>query len=376
MNATIADRMRTTNNRATGFDYLRLVLSSGVILWHTVMTSYGPAAQLLLPSWVRALEFAILLMFFMLSGFLVAGSLERCQTLWQFAGLRILRIVPALSMEVFLSALLLGPLFTTIALRDYFSDPMFSSYFLNIVGDIHFYLPGMFPDNPTPAMVNMQLWTIPYELYCYIGLILVAALGLVKRRQWLLIAASVLQVAFIVRGWNSSYAPQQIALSGNLLVLMFFWGVIFYEYRERIPYDRFLGISALVLMLALLSTQSLRNVAAIPAAYLTIYLGLQNPPRSRIVLSGDYSYGLYLYGFPLQQAVASFGPSVHHWYFNFLIAYPLALLCAVFSWWVLEKRALALRRFIDPKSWQQRSVAGHRSAGIAGSGVEIAKGEL
>ena len=277
MNATIADRMRTTNNRATGFDYLRLVLSSGVILWHTVMTSYGPAAQLLLPSWVRALEFAILLMFFMLSGFLVAGSLERCQTLWQFAGLRILRIVPALSMEVFLSALLLGPLFTTIALRDYFSDPMFSSYFLNIVGDIHFYLPGMFPDNPTPAMVNMQLWTIPYELYCYIGLILVAALGLVKRRQWLLIAASVLQVAFIVRGWNSSYAPQQIALSGNLLVLMFFWGVIFYEYRERIPYSRFLGISALVLMLALLSTQSLRNVAAILSG---LFDDLSGPAKS------------------------------------------------------------------------------------------------
>jgi peptidoglycan/LPS O-acetylase OafA/YrhL len=68
------------------------------------------------------------------------------------------------------------------------------------------------------------------------------------------------------------------------------------------------------------------------------------------MFSGDYSYGLYLYGYPLQQTVASFGGLYRHAYVNFAIAYALAAGCAVFSWWVVEKRALALRKFLKPRA--------------------------
>jgi peptidoglycan/LPS O-acetylase OafA/YrhL len=55
----------------------------------------------------------------------------------------------------------------------------------------------------------------------------------------------------------------------------------------------------------------------------TVYLGLLNPPKLGL-LFGDHSYGLYLYGFPIQQAVASAGNRTHNWYINFGIALPLA----------------------------------------------------
>ena len=61
-------------------------------------------------------------MFFCLSGFLVAGSLERCRTPISFAGLRIFRIFPALVVEVLLSALILGPLLTHYSLKMYFMN--------------------------------------------------------------------------------------------------------------------------------------------------------------------------------------------------------------------------------------------------------------
>ena len=90
-----------------------------------------------------------------LSGFLVAGSLERTRAR-QFVVLRALRLVPALAVEVTLSALLLGAFFTTLPLWRYLQSPELGGYFGNIVGFVHFTLPGVFERNPAPGVVNSQ----------------------------------------------------------------------------------------------------------------------------------------------------------------------------------------------------------------------------
>jgi peptidoglycan/LPS O-acetylase OafA/YrhL len=72
-----------------------------------------------------------------------------------------------------------------------------------------------------------------------------------------------------------------------------------------------------------------------------------NPRRSWIVSSGDYSYGLYLYGFVIQQCIATFGPPVQHWYLNIPISLPLAFGVAVASWHLVEKHALRLRGQVE-----------------------------
>ena len=60
-------------------------------------------------------------------------------------------------------------------------------------------------------------------------------------------------------------------------------------------------------------------------------------------LSGDYSYGLYLYGFPIQQAIFAINPALREWYWNLLLAIPCAGMVAVGSWWLVEKPVLARR---------------------------------
>jgi peptidoglycan/LPS O-acetylase OafA/YrhL len=93
------------------------------------------------------------------------------------------------------------------------------------------------------------------------------------------------------------------------------------------------------------------SLAPIPLAYLTVYLGLLDPPRVKWFFRGDYSYGLFLYGFPIEQAVASAGPWAQHWYVSVALAYPLTAAVAVASWWCIEKPVLSqkatLRRLED-----------------------------
>jgi peptidoglycan/LPS O-acetylase OafA/YrhL len=86
--------------------------------------------------------------------------------------------------------------------------------------------------------------------------------------------------------------------------------------------------------------------AAVPIAYFSVYLGLLNPARN-IVLSGDYSYGIYLYGFPVQQAVVQLLPTHREWYWNLVIALPVVIVIAVLSWWLVEKPCLARRSLIQ-----------------------------
>jgi peptidoglycan/LPS O-acetylase OafA/YrhL len=272
-------------------------------------------------------------MFFALSGFLVAGSLERSKTLITFLGLRAFRIVPALSVEVFLSALILGPLFTTDNLGNYFRDREFYSYFLNVIGEIHYQLPGVFRSNPNPA-VNGQLWTIPWELVSYVALAVLAVTGVFHRRHLLLMCLTGL---YIVQIGNSIVRPKvDLANAGGATVVVcFVAGLVIYRYRDKIPWSGLLCLLMAALSLWLTTVVSGMRFAPIPMAYVTIYLGLLNRRRNKLILSGDYSYGLYLYGFPIQQAIFAINPALREWYWNLLLAIPCAGMVAVGSWWLV-----------------------------------------
>lgn len=88
------------------------------------------------------------------------------------------------------------------------------------------------------------------------------------------------------------------------------------------------------------------TLCPVQVAYATIYIGLMNPPRNPLVLGGDYSYGLFIYGFPLQQALAASPFFSHYWVVNMIVAMPVLMLAAFLSWWYVEKPALGLRVYL------------------------------
>ena len=289
---TIGEKLAATGGRPSGFDYLRLTLAVSVIAMHTAIICYSFPGELgLWHTPLRPLLRVILPMFFALSGFLVAGSLERSRTLPMFLGLRVIRIYPALAVEALLSAFILGPIFTSMTLSQYIHDPLFVRYFWNLLGDPQYVLPGAFPHNPLPTYVNRQLWTVPYELVCYVSLAALTVVGLKRWPRLLPLAAVALALGYGV--FKTIRTGQALVVSGPLpglmLVVAFLAGVSMYWFRDRLPYSRKWFMAMALASIVLLSVVPFGDlVAPFTATYVTVYLGLTDARRGWLVRGADY----------------------------------------------------------------------------------------
>jgi len=347
---SIEDQFKATGYRPSGFDYMRLTLAVAVIFNHTFQTAYGNGAlDVIMKSPAGAGFRLILPMFFALSGFLVAGSLERCKTLVTFLGLRVIRIYPALICEVILSAFLIGPFITTVPLTQYFTDEKFFHYLLNATGHPSFYLPGVFEHNPNPGKVNGQLWTVPYELFCYLAISGLFLLG-IKKRKWIAPAAVIGGLAIIVgyrlfaHHTQMEYGPVRLGL-----VFYFLAGVGAYLYRDRIVWSPVAFWFALAMSLLLLGFVPLGGYLATPfVAYVTVYLGVCDPKRVWVIGLADISYGIYLYGSVIMQLIAFLFPAAREWYWILLLTLPVSCAVGLASWYGVEKPALQAKKFLKP----------------------------
>ena len=289
----------------------------------------------------RFLLAIILPMFFALSGFLVAGSLERTRV-HQFVVLRALRLIPALAVEVTLSGLLLGAFFTTLPLGRYLTSPELISYFGNIVGLVRFTLPGVFEHNPAGAVVNSQLWTIPFELECYAVLLFVAAV-LRDRRAFVALVVLLSLVATALAFFLDPVSPFQ-PIPGRALVVSFLAGVCLHLYRDKIPCSPTLGRARGACgrgAAANFRTPAISRLSR--SHYLTVWLGLMRPPK---IPFGDLSYGVYLFHFPIEQSFMQIFPGIGYWWRLALLALPSSVLCAWLSWNLVEHPVLARKKDI------------------------------
>ena len=358
---TLGDRLDAHRGIGPGFDFLRVALATGVVAWHVdpVLTGVGGRLDHLSPVWI--VGYAILTMFFAVSGFLVAGSAGRLGT-GDFLLNRGLRMFPALLAEVVLSAFLLGPLLTSLPLAEYLSSGRTWHYLTNVVGLINYELPGVFAGNPTRWVVNVSLWTIPYELLCYGLLAFFMALGLLRRPGLILLgtlfmaavglALMALGVAVDAPDLGHKLLSRFFSDHQARLLLAFLVGVLMFVWRRRIPYSPALLLLSLAVcaVIALLGPGErigypVVNLLATPAlVYVTAFLGVTKLPRLPLFHRGDYSYGIYLYGFPVQQVAMSLFPEVRSELGQFLLAFPVIVLFAMFSWHHIEKPVLRLRK--------------------------------
>ena len=334
---TFYRRLELAAEQPSGFDYMRLALAILVVCFHSVVTAYGSDAQREFSATpFGQISGLILPMFFSLSGFLVAGSLARAPGITTFLGLRAVRIFPALAVDTVFCALVLGTLFTSLPLREYLQHSDFLNYFQNILGIIHFQLPGVFEGNPSHK-VNGQLWTIPYELECYIVLAALGILGVHSRRGVFVVLLCAVAFALEFRVVFLSVQPW----AGRMLVLCFLAGVALYLYRDVVQSNLIYFALAAALSLISLTTPKLYYLSAFPVAYATAYIGAFNPKKVALIKSGDYSYGIFLYGYPIQQALVALTPLARDWRSNIVLALPATFLFAALSWHLVEKRVLA-----------------------------------
>jgi peptidoglycan/LPS O-acetylase OafA/YrhL len=333
---SVGERLTKAGMRPSGFDYLRLGLALSVIFFHGTEFSARTPALPFLHRWPFNLwDLSVVPMFFALSGFLVAGSLDRSRSLLDFIGFRVLRIFPALAVDTLFSAVVLGLLMTTLSPGTYLSSPEFRAYFLNLFGDIHYFLPGVFTTNPH-RFVNVQLWTIPYELGCYLALVGLAVAGVYRRRTVFLV--STLAAILMLQSWFPAADYRH-----GLAVPSFLAGIALHLYRDRVPWSPWLFLLSLLAMAAAAGVPHMMRVLPIPLAYATVFLGTLDPKRVWPVNAGDYSYGLYLYGFPMAQALIATVPAARVWSGNFALTTLAAGGLAFLSWHLVEKTCLGLK---------------------------------
>lgn len=287
--------------------------------------------------------------FFVSSGFLIAASYFSRSNFWAFTWARMLRILPGLWVAVGFCVFVVGMAFTTLSTTEYLSHSLTWRYVLEnsvLLFGIEYRLPGVFKDLPWEDAVNGSLWTLPNEVKMYIILALtLLALGKLSKGRpvlvkYCLFAIAVLSVLTNIANHHYGFTKASFVH----LFSMFFVGASFYAWRESVRMSS--GLASLML-LAVLVSASHREIFFVVyllcLPYLTLFAAYVPGGRIRnFNRYGDYSYGIYIYAFPVQQSVAAMvaGISVAG---MTALSTPITLILAYLSWHLVEKRCLKLK---------------------------------
>ncbi|MBI5924994.1 MAG: acyltransferase [Aquabacterium sp.] len=338
--------------RDNNLHLIRILAAYAVLVSHSFVLATGDGAN---EPFARSLGVTVgaiaVDVFFIASGLLVTGSLLVKQDLREFAWARARRIFPALFVMLVLVVFVMGPTLTRMPLSAYFADGATYQYLLKsatLVTGMGKSLPGLFEHNPFPQAVNGSLWTLKFEIRMYV------ILGL----MWLLIRvllkmpdgvfkAIVLLVAGLAGFMHLKACLGFGAYSQSVhLFFMFFMGASIYLLKDQITLSWPIFAIVAVGILAAATSRTLFPVAytmAIP--YLLVFLAYVPAGRIRAYNTvGDYSYGTYIYAFPVQQALASCFPGIGVWAMT-IMASGIVLPLAMLSWHFVEKPMLSRRRY-------------------------------
>ena len=343
--------MKNHAHPTAGFAWLRLIGATIVVIDHTWPLLQTQRATILPDPWVISPGYVALMGFFAMSGFQISDSWERDPSAYRFVAKRLLRLLPPLFVVVAVTVFVIGPLFTTWELGQYWGSLQTWQYLVgtSLILLLQHKLPGVFADNPYPWSVNGSLWTIPMEFLCY-GLVLVVGLliafGVTRLVLFpllagLLVLDGTFQATFNYHGDAGSIIEIPI---GSLVsfAVPFAMGMILHTYRRRIPYYPSVALGLVPVWLVLHSTPVGRYVLPVMAGYGAIVLAHHWPQRLVVHsrwISG--SYGMYIWAFAIQQILISVG--VTNQWALMACAVPLAYGCGVLSWCYIESPTLSLR---------------------------------
>jgi peptidoglycan/LPS O-acetylase OafA/YrhL len=327
------------------FTVLRLALALAVVVSHAFSVGTGRHLDEPLTSLTGyTLGEHAVNGFFAVSGFLVAMSWDRRGGAIPFVAARLLRVIPALVVAVLLTGLLLGAALTSLPRAQYLADGRVWNFILVTLTTFKSatVLPGVFENNPLRWPIS-TVWTLRYELICYAGLLGYGVVGGFKKPWIALVAAITVAIALIFLGLKGEIPKgTETALR---LPLVFGTGSLIYLYRDRVLLSWPLLIAVFIAVIAsvFVFKAAYKPILFAGTAYVMLFLalapGLSHPSFEP---PGDISYGVYLYGWPIQQALQSLFPLTSLW---LMLPIALASTCAVsiLSWIVVEKPALRLK---------------------------------
>ncbi|BDM62763.1 acyltransferase [Shewanella sp. NFH-SH190041] len=285
--------------------------------------------------------------FFIISGFLITKSYVNRRSLSAYLKARALRIYPAvIVMTIF--CIILGVLNTSYTLKQFFTDSDIYQFWVNnsiLLFGIKHELPGLFYNNPFPNEVNGSLWTLRYELKMYIFIaIACSSLAYLAQKfnyinsKFVILLFTIGMLCIYIANHNFSFLNSHYPR----LLYMFFCGATYYLFADKISINK----KTFIIFTVALILSSITNILAFEIYCITIpyiIFFLAYIPKGFILnynKLGDYSYGFYIYAFPIQQTIVHLYPTISI-EGMILWSFSLTLVMAILSWHFIEAPFLA-----------------------------------
>jgi peptidoglycan/LPS O-acetylase OafA/YrhL len=339
------ERLHSRNN----IDAIRLILATLVILSHAFELVDGDRHRELLTRAFGGYSFGELAVnaFFILSGYLIAQSAVRTASPLRFLRKRVLRIYPGFLVAAVVSCFVAGYIGsgTKSAFFATFPWASFAKRLVTLnVPDI----PGVFAGQPYPS-VNGSAWTLRFEFICYLTVLLTAYV--LRPRSGRVALAIMLGSLLASAASLVAHVPWHVGFMNGPDLLhfltLFYAGAALSYYPGLINPRRwalYVGAYILALFLCRAISDAGWHYVIDDAATATIgavaLLSAGFTPHVRTVLgTSDYSYGVYLYGWPAAKVMLWYVPTAGPW-MVFWGSFAAALAMAWGSWHFVEKPAL------------------------------------
>jgi peptidoglycan/LPS O-acetylase OafA/YrhL len=367
-----AARQRRTFNQAfdprnNAFGFLRLTLAVLVIFSHCFhLGGFGRDRLSALTDGRYAIGSLSVAMFFVLSGFLICRSAAASPSVPRFLWHRFLRIFPGYWACLIVCGCVFAPLMAFIEFGTFtqvFAAPRNSpqSFMVSNAGLFHlnglslegvlFIRPnsiaGLLNHNPVPGVLNGSLWSLPFEVSCYLIVAALAAVGVLRRASfvvlglfaglWCLYAFDCLDPVGFAQCFP--YPGMKLLV---MLCLFFSAGCVCFLYREKIPHSTAIFVISLVVLGGSLPLRVFGLIAPIAMTYAFLWVAFALP-FERFDRKGDFSYGVYIYAFPVQQGMALLGIQEKGFGLYFISSLLLTLVLAFLSYRLIEAPCLRLK---------------------------------
>jgi peptidoglycan/LPS O-acetylase OafA/YrhL len=307
--------------------------------------------------------------FFAISGYLIAKS-GLAGDVVQFMWRRVLRIFPGYWAVLLIAGFVVAPIIWTAAGQGL--DALFvpgtatSLHYFSVNWTLRigtFGIQDIFTDT-TPygrlvhaSVFNGSLWSLIYEWNCYLIIGVAVAFGVLTKARFIVpLTTAFFMVAQVVNLLSpaslASIAPFLADQQRVFLTMTFLLGSCIALYPRFVPYDKLLGLLSGLVIAGTLRLGGFQTIGTVAAVYFVLFLAAWLPKVfQRVGARNDYSYGVYIYGFLVQQILAYLG--VTKWGFApyLLLSLVLSLGCACVSWHLVEKQAMKLKSWGPGRGW-------------------------
>jgi peptidoglycan/LPS O-acetylase OafA/YrhL len=329
------------------FDAIRLAMALMVVWSHSFALCLGsestePISVMLAGSY-NAGNLGVMA-FFVISGFLVTRSFCNSKSLTSYMAKRVRRIYPGYLVATSICTFVVIPAYSYV--MDLSVGEIVRTIGANLLLQGHFPPSNAFNANSYSA-VNGSLWSIPYEFWCYIGVATLGIAGLLKRRLLIAVVATTVLLGRVCQDLVDH--PLHGGSLGQVVGDFFIWSAILpsfllgmaaFAWQNSVPRNRWLlgSLAAAAVIAAHWSIHAAHLVVPVALAYGVFYVAFSKAVNLyNAARWGDFSYGTYLYAFPIQQmVVASFGSRISFTLYV-ILSMCLAVSAGALSWHLVER---------------------------------------